>query len=432
MKKTIFIPILFLIILNMSLLNCSDDGSDSDTQMPPGSLDTSFGNGGIVTTPIGTGDDSTYAIAIQSDGKIVVAGFANLSSNNDFALARYNYDGSLDTNFGTGGKVTTNFSSNADFGQAIAIDTYGRIVVAGYCNSSDLDFALARYYSNGSLDSSFGTNGIVKTNFGSGGDTARAVVIDAYGRIVAAGDAFMGSNNDFAFARYYSNGSLDIGFGNNGKLTTTIGSGHDSARAIAIDSNGRIVVAGYANNGTNYDFALARYYSNGSLDSTFGNGGKIMTPIGSSDDYAYAIAIDSYDRIVVAGYAKIGSYSDFALARYYPDGGLDTSFGTDGKVTTPIGSSDDTAYAIGIDANGRIVVAGYVYNGSNYDFALARYNPDGTLDTTFGNGGIVTTDFGVGDDQAFCLAIDANGKIVVAGKARNGSNMDFALARYNP
>ncbi|MGB4269457.1 MAG: delta-60 repeat domain-containing protein [Spirochaetota bacterium] len=318
MKKTIFIPILFLIILNMSLLNCSDDGSDSDTQMPPGSLDTSFGNGGIVTTPIGTGDDSTYAIAIQSDGKIVVAGFANLSSNNDFALARYNYDGSLDTNFGTGGKVTTNFSSNADFGQAIAIDTYGRIVVAGYCNSSDLDFALARYYSNGSLDSSFGTNGIVKTNFGSGGDTARAVVIDAYGRIVAAGDAFMGSNNDFAFARYYSNGSLDIGFGNNGKLTTTIGSGHDSARAIAIDSNGRIVVAGYANNGT------------------------------------------------------------------------------------------------------------------NYDFALARYNPDGTLDTTFGNGGIVTTDFGVGDDQAFCLAIDANGKIVVAGKARNGSNMDFALARYNP
>ncbi len=395
----------------------------------PGTLDTGFDTGGKVTTPIGSGEDYAFAMAIDSAGKIVVAGLSHNGSDRDFALARYNYNGTLDATFDSDGKVTTPIGSGDDVAYAMAIDSGGKIVVAGYSNNgSNDDFALARYNSDGTLDATFDSDGKVTTPIGSGNDGAHAMAIDSAGKIVVAGYSYNGSNFDFALARYNVDGTLDTGFDTDGKVTTPIGSGNDVAYAIAIDSGGKIVVAGYST-GSNNDFALARYNSDGSLDTGFDTDGKVTTPIGSSDDYARAIAIDSGGKIVVAGYST-GSNNDFALARYNVDGTLDTTFDTDGKVTTPIGSGNDGADAMAIDSNGKIVVAGQ----SNGDFALARYNSaDGTLDTGFGTGGKVTTPIDSSYDYATDMAIiDSAGKIVVAGVSDNGCNNDFALARYWP
>ena len=406
------------------------------TNPAPGSLDTSFGTGGTgtVTTPIGTSNDHANAVAIQPDGKIVAAGVSDNGSNIDFALVRYNTDGSLDTTFNnTTGKVTTPIGADNDEAYAVAIQPDGKIVAAGYSdNGSNLEFALARYNTNGNLDTTFNTTGKVTTTIGTDDNVADAVAIQPDGKIVAAGWSDNGSNAHFTLVRYDTNGSLDTSFGTGGKVTTPIGTDKDVAIAVAIQPNGKIVAAGYSDNGGNWDFALVRYNIDGSLDASFGTGGKVTTPIGTGQDIAYAVAIQPDGRIVAAGNSLNGSnYDDFALARYNINGSLDATFNTTGRVTTPIGTYDDYAYDVAIQPDGKIVAAGYSYNGSNYVFALVRYNTDGNLDTSFGTGGRVVSPIGSGEDQALAVAIQPDGKIVAAGYSYNGSNDDFAVARYH-
>src|SRR6266511_3302132 len=282
----------------------------------------------------------------------------------------------------------------------------------------------------GDLDTSFGTGGKVTTAIGFGSDAASAVALQADGKIVAAGYSFNGSNFDFALARYNANGTLDAGFGTAGKVTTTFGSSGDAASALALQPDGKIAAAGYSYNGANFDFALARYNANGSLDAGFGAAGKVTTAIGSSHDFASALALQADGKIVAAGRSYNGANYDFALVRYNPNGSLDPGFGTGGKVTTAIGSSHDFASALALQADGKSVAAGRSYNGTNDDFALARYNPDGSLDPGFGTGGKVTTAIGSGYEDAYAVALQADGKIVAAGYSWNGTNNDFALARY--
>ncbi len=285
---------------------------------------------------------------------------------------------------------------------------------------------------SGSLDTSFDGDGKVTTPIGSGDDVANAIAIQGDGKIVVAGYSSNGTNLDFTIVRYNTDGLLDTSFGSGGKVTTDFGN-DDAAYAMAIQGDGKIVVAGYSSNGTNLDFTIVRYNTDGSLDTSFDGDGKVTTDIGiGSYDFANTIAIQGDGKIVVAGYSSNGSNNDFAIVRYNTDGSLDTSFGSDGKVTTPIGSGDDEAYAIAIQGDGKIVVAGYSSNGSNNDFAIVRYNADGSLDTSFGTGGKVTTDFGGDDAAAYAIAIQGDGKIVVAGYSWNGSNNDFAIARYWP
>ena len=341
-----------------------------------GSLDTTFGTGGIVTTPIGSGNAIANALGIQSDGRILAAGSSYNGSNNNFALVRYNSDGSLDTTFGTGGKVTTPIGSSYAGAYALGIQSDGRILAARYyADGSNYDFALVRYNTDGSLDTTFGTGGIVTTPTGSGYDIAYVLGIQPDGRILAAGSSHYGSNYDFALVRYNTDGSLDTTFGTGGIVTTPIESGDSEVLALGIQSDSRIVAAGKSPDGSNYDFALVRYNTNGSLDTTFGTGGIVTTSIGIGWDYANALGIQSDGRIVAAGKSFNGSNYEFALVRYNTDGSLDTSFGTGGIVTTPIGSYDGYAIALGIQSDGRIVAAGYSYNGSNNNFALVRYLP---------------------------------------------------------
>jgi uncharacterized delta-60 repeat protein len=400
-------------------------------------LDTTFGIGGKVTKDFSGSADSVEAITIDSNGKILVAGYA-VNAYTDIALARYNSDGVLDPTFGTGGIVTTAIQFY-DKAHAITIDSNGKILVAGQGRSSD--FALVRYNSYGVLDNTFGTGGIVTTDITSYsyGDKFHDITIDSNGKILAAGYVDDGSNSNFALVRYNSNGSLDTSFGGgDGKVTTDFGSGDDFGRAMTIDSSGKILVGGYARNGSNDDFGLARYNSNGSLDTSFGGGdGKVTTNFGSGNDQGFAMTIDSSGKILVAGYAWNGSNRDFSLARYNSNGSLDTSFGGgDGKVITDFGSGDDEGRAITIDGNGKILVSGFASNGSNDDFALARYNSDGTLDTTFDTDGKITKAIGSGNDEGYDITIDSSGKILVAGRTQNGINSyghpndDFGLVRY--
>jgi uncharacterized delta-60 repeat protein len=230
--------------------------------------------------------------------------------------------------------------------------------------------------------------------------------------------------------RFSATGALDTGFGSGGKVTTSIGSSSDYGRSVVVQNDGKIVVAGYFSNGGNYDFALVRYTAVGALDGSFGSGGTVTTAIGSSHDYGHGVAVQSDGKIIVAGSSSNGSNYDFALVRYTTVGALDASFGSNGKVTTAIGSSDDGGGSVAVQSDGKIIVAGSSSNGSNYDFALVRYTAAGALDTSFGSGGKVTTPIGTRTDYGTSMALQRDGKIVVAGYSTNGSSNDFALARY--
>ena len=385
----------------------------------------SFSSYGKVTTDFGGGSGGS-SVVMQADGKIVVAGTSYASDNisgDDFALARYNTDGSLDTTFSGDGKVTTDFGGD-DGGNSVVMQADGKILVVGSTyNGSSSDIALARYNTDGTLDTNFSDDGKATTNFGSG----HCVVMQGDGKILVAGSESNDSGNDFALARYNSDGSLDTTFSGDGKVTTDFG-GNDGGYSVVMQADGKILVSGATFvNYSSYDFALARYNSDGSLDTTFSGDGKVTTDFGEGDDHGYSVVMQPDGKIIVAGF--VFNYSgDFVLARYNADGTLDTTFSDDGKVVTDFGG-DDYGFSVVMQPDGKIIVAGL----RSFDFAVARYNSDGTLDTTFSGDGKVTTDFG-GYDGGYSVVIQADGKIVVAGSSGFSnfiSSADFALARFN-
>jgi uncharacterized delta-60 repeat protein len=424
MKKITIISLIYFILF-VNILYSQD-----------GSLDTTFGSNGKVTTTIGSLNDIGGAIAIQPDGKIVVAGYSENSSNADIAIARYNTNGSLDTTFDIDGKVTTDIANSNDYLNAIAIQLDGKIVVAGYTGTgTNSDFAIVRYNSNGSLDTSFDTDGKVTTPIGSAGDFGNAIAIQSDGKILVAGSTAVGASFDFAIVRYNTNGSLDTSFGTSGKVLTDIAGFSDEAYAIVIQSDGKIVVAGSGGNGSNNDFALARYNSDGSLDISFDSDGKLLTPIGITNDTAKSVALQNDGKIVTSGFSSAATLRNFAVARYNSNGGLDTSFGADGIVTTDFGvGSISSGTSMVIQSDEKIIVAGITaINGTNYNYAIARYNNDGSLDTNFDNDGKVITDFGNNlNDYGYAMAIQNDSKIIVAGTSVNSSfKFNFSLARYS-
>ena len=394
----------------------------SSAQATPGGLDPTFGASGKVTTSMGS-QAFGYGLALQPDGNIVVAGMGyNNATAQDFGLARYKPDGSLDTSFGATGKVTTAFGVGYDGADDLAVQPDGKLVAAGVSsNGSNVDFALARYHSDGSLDTSFNGTGTVTTPIGQGYDAAYALALQPDGKLVAAGRSSNGSNNDFALARYNPNGTLDSGFGSGGKVTTAIGPSDDEAYALALQPDGKLVAAGLIRNGSQTVFALARYNPNGSLDASFNGTGKVTTAHGATYASANALALQPDGKLVAAGVGQNGPQFVFALVRYHPDGSLDTSFDATGKVTTAIGQSQDSVSDLALQPDGKVVAAGYSYSGADRDLAFARYNADGTLDPGFGSGGKITTAIGPGHDNAYGLALQPDGKLVAAGTTWDGS-----------
>ena len=461
-----------------------------------GSLDVTFNIDGIVTTDLGYVIDVASATAIQSDGKIVAAGFKNayvpphavgqtpVPWAADFALARYNTDGSLDTSFGTGGKVFTDLGSTEDYIRDIAIQSDGKIVVAGataimYCYTAGTAthcyplsrIAVARYNTNGSLDISFGNKGIVITSIGDA-SRANAISLQTDGRIVVGGASGLSADysfDDYTIVRYNSNGTLDSSFGVNGVVVTNLSNyignissfRHDVISDLAMQADGKIVAAGWAtvdlplpNGGYKDNFAVVRYNANGTLDSSFNSNGIVTTAFSGTYvyDQASSVAIQSDGKIVLGGVAGTplssneynNTFSTFALARYNTNGSLDSTFGSGGKTTTAVGVAGATGQAMKLQSDGKIVVTGTAFDnvrvsgvvGTYPHFATARYNTSGTLDRSFGSQGKVLTFVGPIGGYASTLAIQADNKLVAVGANiipyNNYTGKDFALLRYNP
>jgi len=395
-----------------------------------GGLDHTFGSGGKVITQLSQDPSSGInAIKVQADGKLIAAGDISNNFAADFAIARYNTDGSLDASFGMGGVVTTDFLGAQDAALGVAIQNDGRIVAAGYAFSSNAsyNFALARYNTDGTLDATFGSGGRVTTDFFTSDDEAVAIAILTDGKIVVAGLASdIAGVSDFAIARYNADGSLDTSFGANGTVTTDFSGHHDVAMSLAIQADGKVLIAGSSVNAFNYDFALARYNTDGSLDPGFGIGGQVTTDFFATDDEVLGVAIQADNKIVaVGGSPGPGTNNNFVLARYNTDGTLDNTFGSGGKVSTDFLGEYDRATAVAIQTDQRIVVTGTVAGANTAFFGLARYDSNGSLDLNFGDGGKVTTDFST-PAAANSLVIQSDNKIVVAGAAGG----HFALARY--
>ena len=310
-------------------------------QAVDGDLDPTFGTGGQVTTDINRSTDIANAVAVQVDGKLVVVGQTyknNDYSTEDFAVTRYNTDGTLDNTFGRGGKVRTDFPGLAAVSSAVVIQPDGKIVVAGGAFPQFTfagNFEVVRYNPNGSLDRSFGNGGIVTTTFPEG-SYAFDVALQADGKIIAAGTVFVdfnpgdSSNTDFALARYNPDGTPDATFGNGGQVSTDFLGLEDDAFSVLIQPDGKIVAIGSANDpATFYDFAAVRYLSNGTLDTTFGVAGKVHTDFGDQNfDRARSAALQPDGRIVAAGFAisQNGVVQNFAVARHDSSGVLDTNF----------------------------------------------------------------------------------------------------------
>jgi uncharacterized delta-60 repeat protein len=399
-----------------------------------GDLDTTFDGDGKVTSYVDPAHpgrmDSSQAIAIQTNGKIVAVG-GSYSVVSDFALIRYNPKGSLDATLSGDGRLLTNFGGN-DVAYDVAVRSNGKIVVAGEtcAGESNCNVALARYNGDGTLDTTFSGDGKQITDIGGGNNGSKGgLAILPSGMIFVAGYVWNGTDYDFAVYRYNGDGSgagmVNIGFGPGRQ---------DYAQDLVIQADGKIVVIGFSGDANlqNTNFAVARFNPNGSLDPTFSGDGRQTTNLGG-DDVAIGVALQADGKIVAAGQKDTFSAGYFALARYNTDGSLDTTFNASGKKAFSFGPGYSFARDVVVQSDGRIVLMGFSENGSNnLEFALARLNSSGSLDTTFSGDGKVMIDFG-GNDGGTALALQpSDGKYVLVGNTNDGFQADFALARVLP
>jgi uncharacterized delta-60 repeat protein len=401
-----------------------------------GSVDSTFGTGGKVTTDFGAGEDIARAVVIGGDGKIWVAGESKVEGNRDLAFARYLDTGVLDPLFGTNGIRKRDFHASSGAIRSLALQSDGKMIAAGdVVDGRDAIFTLIRYRADGSIDPTFGKLGKIETPFN--GNAGGAITLQPDGKIVAVGTFFNRNSlirdNDFAIVRILPDGSADPAFGQGGGFIVSFGP-DDFARSVVLQPDGKILVAGSASIDGKIHFALVRLLPNGTLDTTFGPGGQVTTLIGSVGAVARRIALQEDGKILVGGSAAVdGTRNNFAVARYHADGTLDSSFGAGGKVMSGIGRDHNgVANALRIQKDGKIILGGYTIDGSNNDFALERYDPNGVLDPTFGTdgNGQVTTRFSIGDERINDLLLQEDGKIVAVGLL-NIAGSDLALARYN-
>jgi uncharacterized delta-60 repeat protein len=384
----------------------------------PGDLDSLFGVNGKIALSLGTGSDYGWNICIQDDGKILVGG----SSQGDFALIRLENNGSMDLSFGQDGIVKTEVGTAATM-TSLIIQPDEKIIGVGYAkiNGSHHGFVLVRYNSNGSLDGSFGINGIVKSIIGNTEAIGRSAAIQADGKILVTGEAG-GWPSDFETIRYNPDGTPDNSFGIGGVVITDLGNGLDLPKDIAIQNDNKIIVVGHVEP----DMGIVRYNPNGTLDSLFGTGGKVITELGLTSEHSAVLVSEDNKIITVGHYSNGGSYR-LAITCYNPDGTLDSLFG-DGGITIVHSGYSDYASEVLLQQNDHMVVSGTSYVGAFSYFELVCFNEFGIVDSTFGDDGIVHTTFNQ-YDRCNGMAVQEDGKIVAAGYTYNGEYM-FAVSRY--
>ena len=386
---------------------------------------------GSTSTDFGFGNDTGRSVVVQSDGKILVGGNGHNGSDNDFVVTRYNPDGSLDTDFGVGGSVTTDNAAGNDIGYEVLLQPDGKIVLAGQTRpASTTLFGVLRFNADGTPDTTFSGDGFAEEAVGSSSATPNAAVLQPDGKILVSGFGFTGANVDFAVARFNTDGSLDTTFSGDGKLTTDFLGNSDLGKNIAVQADGKIVVVGDADNGVDVDIAIARYDADGTLDSTFSGDGQQILVSPAGNDATFDVAIQTDGKILVAGEIDNGTNTDFAVVRYDTNGDLDTSFGGgDGIVVTDISTTFNKARSIVLLSDGRIILAGH-NNGGATEVVIAKYLSNGTLDSSFGGGDGITITSISAVDAGYSAAVQANGQLVVTGSTA-GANTDHLLLRYD-
>lgn len=396
-----------------------------------GTLDSTFSSDGIVIQDFGPNSfDLAYGSALQKDGKLIVVG----ASAGNFIAIRYLPHGEPDSTFGNGGIVIADYNGLDDRCHAVTIQPDGKIVLAGETRiAGQQDFAILRLQPDGQPDSSFGVNGWATTELGTTYEFPNCVTLQRDGRILAAGRKANGFFSDFAMVRYHTDGQLDTLFGDHGVVTTDLRE-EDEAFSIVVQPDNLIVLAGFASISASGDFALVRYNSDGTPDKLFGDGGKVLTDmdgVGASD-FIRSMVLLPNGKILVAGNANnsnINFTSDAGMARYDKHGDLDPTFGIGGKYIIPFGSKTDIN-SVALQADGRILLGGNSDVINDKSWLLARFLPDAGLDTTFGNMGIVTTDFPDMREFVATVLVQADGRIMMVGSEGTPTNLDFAAARY--
>ncbi|NWF90888.1 MAG: T9SS type A sorting domain-containing protein [Ignavibacteriaceae bacterium] len=400
-----------------------------------GVLDPIFGVNGIVN--IGFGVFGSYDIGtcmdIQSDGKIVVAGY----SEDKIALARLNTDGTLDNTFGSGGKIITYVYSGGSIPADIQIQNDGKIIVVGYTydNNGDSYFVVLRYNSDGTIDNTFSDDGKFIGDFGGSHNTAHSLAIQIDGKILVAGEASstaIVSTVQMAVLRLNTNGTLDNNFGTSGKVLINFSNSSSSISSIAIKTvnlfNQKIILAGNVDpTSGSRDFALVQLTLSGTLDNSFGAGGIVTTAISSDHDAITGLKIQSDGKILVVGSTD---FFKIALARYNEDGSLDNTFSGDGKVVTTLSENVRISDVV-IQSNNKIIVIGNYFIGYQSDILLVRYSSSGALDYSFGTNGYLTTSISDTTDDGVSAKFQSDGKLVVAGYSFDGFGYgDFVVLRY--
>ncbi len=415
-------------------------------QAAPADFDLSFGAGGKATLEVSANTDQSTSMSLRPDGRIVLAGAAyvqgpTLAYSYDLAVARFNSDGTPDVSFDGDGSATASVGSGRDSGRAVALQPDGKVVVAGDFDinpGSHEPVAVVRYNEDGSLETPFGGNSTGRVYFsfvtpGSFVNGARAVTIQPDGKILIAGWVENGGPADFALARLLPSGFMDPTFGVNGRVVTPIVSAGDEASAIVLQPDGKIVVAGHSWQGaTAFDFTLVRYDPYGSLDASFDGDGIVTTDFFGERDQAKSIALLSDGSILAAGRTEPSGGDAIALAKYAPSGALDASFGIGGKVRTAVAGLNINAKALVIQNDGKVVLAGSADSGAAADFLVARYDATGLPDPTFDGDGMLVTRIASEDsknDRAEAVGVQPDGRIVVGGYSEMGLYDDFALFR---
>ena len=398
--------------------------------------DTAFGSAGIVLPafPNRASPDALgmgRVIAVQTDGRVLVAGQTTRGADTDIVVVRYLADGSLDTSYGTQGiAVIVKADSNESTSRLLLLAD-GRLIIAGTTTGSGgQNMLLYRLLATGAVDSSFGASGSLEIDFDGQDDAAYGLTVDSTGRIIIVGSANIGSSLDLAVARVTADGVLDPTLGGSGKVTTAVSVSYEEARDVAVQPDGDIVVAGFVYAQSSDDFLLVRFLDNGLLDEEFADGaGFVRTRITASEDRCQSVILQPDGKIVAAGWTTAGN-RNFAAIRYLDDGSLDTSFGVSGIARTPVGLGDDLAYVLQRQSDGKLLLGGTASN-TNEQFAVIRYTSAGVLDTSFGSAGKALFTLPDREGAGTALAMQTDGKVLLGGTASSGSISDLALLRLS-
>lgn len=399
-----------------------------------GELDLSFGVDGFIITELGESFDGITSMAIQEDGKIVAVGYSYGATHSDFGIARYNIDGSLDNTFSLDGKLVFDYDTTFSIPYSVVVQADNKIVVGGFATLNDTSiadcFALARLNSDGSLDDGFGDGGIIKLYIGTTHlDIIYSLQIQPDGKILAAGTSYSDHHGRFVVTRFNSDGTLDNSFSGDGITTTDIYDDTEVIFSITRQSDGKILAGGYTFKDGIPEYALVRYNENGDIDESFGDDGIVVISIGTDFDLITSVIIQPDNKIIASGYSSdFDSDTDISIARFNPDGSLDYSFSGDGTLRTDI-AEDDHSWQSLIQPDGKIITAGQSKQDGFAKMAIVRYNPDGSMDTTFGLEGIIELEIDTLQSIASSTILGPDGKLLVGGAAGTDPDNDFCLVK---